>query len=244
MIYIERSFVVIFGHSVELYGFIAVIGAILITVINTLFAKKKAMNTSLSFRLTMLIIFGATAFHVFFQGIAPSPVLKISYALGVLILPFVFRIGGSVFGGDKREFTGLGIITALEYSVVTRLCCTFAGCCYGPAWSGFCSLVYGENTHNPLPGVSLFPLQPVMVLFLLTVAIFAIAVFLKNGSHTWMWCAVMLNLIAYYLNIFISPSSDGREIEALCCIVFFAVIACSLLLYYLTKKSKGVKENV
>lgn len=107
-IHINHSDVMIFGNKCELYGLIAVIGAVVITFINTIIlAKQRGMNKNLVFRLTMVILFGGVAFHVFFQNMIPLRLLNYSYMISVLSLPFIFGMGGHIFGADKKVFTEL-----------------------------------------------------------------------------------------------------------------------------------------
>lgn len=241
--YIENSAVELFGNSVELYGLIAVVGAAVVTVVNTLLAKHRALNASLVFRLTMLFVFGSAAFHIFFQSSVPTFILKTAYASGAIALPFAFRLCGRFFGEDKDAFTSLGILTVLEYSVFTRICCTFGGCCYGPEWSGGVSMVYGKNTHNPLPGATLFPLQPTAALVLFVLAYIAAVIFLKKGSLLLEWAVLALNLACYYAVVLISPTGKGRETEAAVLISVFIAAAATLSVIHIIK-SKGVFKNV
>lgn len=243
LLFIQHSSVVLFGRSVALYGLIAVLGAALVTVVSTLLARRRGINASLAFRLTMLFLFGGAAFHVFLQDLVPGALLNWSYVGGVLALPLLFGISGHIFGADRSAFTELGIVSVLAYSVVTRLCCTFGGCCYGPPWSGGLALVYGVDTHNPLPGVALFPLQPLMALFYLGLAIWAAILFARKRPQALLWIAVALNLAGYAINIFVSPMSAGRETEALCMLSLSLAAALGLLLYYMRNKPKGANQN-
>lgn len=132
MIHINHSAVVLFGREIELYGLVAVLGAAVLTVISALLAKRRGLNASLAFRTALLTLFGGVAVHVFFQAEIPTAMLRLSYVLSLFAVPLVFRLSARLFGADKNAFTALGITTTLGYTVVTNLCCTLGGCCYGP----------------------------------------------------------------------------------------------------------------
>lgn len=238
MIHINHSSLTLFGSEYELYGLIVIIGGVLIVLLNTLLAKHRRMDASLTFRITTLIIFGGVVFHIFFQNIIPHTILKWSYLISALLLPLLFRICGKLLKANENDFTEIGILSILEYSLVIKLSCTFAGCCYGPPWSGFPALIYGADTHNPLVGIPLFPLQPLMAIIILLLTALGIVAFFKNAPQMFLWSLLFLCITTYYITVFVSPASDGRETEAFCMIVLSLIISIILMIYRTAKNRK------
>lgn len=240
MICIHHSSLALFGREFELYGLIAVLGAAMITAVNAWLAHRRGLDASFAFRLSALALFSAAAFHIFFQSMLPGSALLLCYAFGFLGLTGLFWLGPRLFGHDSRAFSQLGILSVMAYSVVSRLCCLFAGCCYGPAWQGFGSLVYGPDTHNPLPGVALFPLQPVMALAFLGLLIFGTAVFLKKRPYILLLMAGALNLAVYYTGLLVTPATGAKTGLVPVAIALYAT-AFVLFVYYICKYKKGAK---
>lgn len=245
MIHINHSSVMLFGNEYELYGLIIVLGIVFIVIANSLLAKQRGMDSSLVFRITTFFMFTTAVFHIFLQNEIPQSVLNWSYLIGTFSLPILFRICGKLFKADENDFTEIGIISSLLYSSCTKLSCTFSGCCYGPPWSGFPALMYGVDTHNPLVGTPLFPLQPLTVFAFFSLTLIAVFLFIKKVPQTFMWVLLLLCIACYYTSIFISPSSDGREFEALCMIILSLISAIALIIYkfHTASRLKGCDTN-
>lgn len=240
MICIDHSTLTLFGREIELYGLIALAGAVVITLTNSWLAYRRGLDASFSFRVSALSMFSAAAFHVFFQGLLPGDALLLYYAAGFAGLPGIFWLCARLFGHDSKIFSQLGILSVMAYSVVTRLCCMFAGCCYGPPWQGFGSVVYGPATHNPLPGVALFPLQPVMALAFLGLLIAGIGGFLKKRPNILLLPLAATNLAVYYAGLAISPATHGDKTGLIAAVILFVFAALGLFIYYTCNHKKGV----
>lgn len=238
MIRINTSTVMLFGRECALYGVIAVLGAALITVLNALLARRRGLDASFTFRLTLPVVFGIVAFHVFLQDVVPDQMLNWLYPCSFLALPLLMGMGARVFQRDVRSFASLGIFTGLSYGTVARCCCIFGGCCYGPPRSGGLTMVYGAHTNNPLPGVELFPLQPLMAVLFLALAVFGAVVFLKKGPQILLWIAAALNLLGYYMAALVSPANQINAAVGFGMILLVSVAVTVLLTYYFIKKGR------
>lgn len=239
MIYIDHSSLSLFGREVELYGLVAVVGAVVITLVNTWLAHRRGLDDSFAFRLSLLVAFSITAFHVFFQNVMPQSAMLLFYAGGFAATVIVFWLGSRICGHDGKAFTQLGLLTVFGYSVAVKISCMLAGCCYGPPWQGAVALVYGADTHNPLPGVGLFPLQPVQVMAFLGILIFGGWVFLKKRPSVLLMAAGALNLAVYYTGILISPDSGGDPAVLTGVVSVLFATALGLFAYVIVKRKKG-----
>lgn len=215
----------------EAYGFYAVLGAVLIILGVTYLAHRRKLDASFAFRCAFITVSPITAFHVFFQNVIPADALLLSYPMGFAIVPGVFWLLSRIFRQDSKEFFRLGLLAVFSYSVVSRCCCLFGGCCYGPPWEGFPALVYGSATHNPLPGIPLFPLQPVAALVFLIILGFGVQVFLKGGSGILLAGASALNLAVYYTGILITPATTGGKPAIAAAVITLYIVAFGLFVY-------------
>lgn len=238
MFHIDHSTVRFLGRQMEAYGLLAVLGAVLIIVGIAFLAHRRKLDASSAFRCALVISFSITAFHVFFQDNMPSAALLLYYPMGFGAVPGVFWLWARLFRQNSREFFRLGLLEVFSYSVVTRCCCLFAGCCYGPPWAGFPALVYGPATHNPLPGVPLFPLQPVLALGFLLILAFAVWVFLKGGPNMLFAAAAALNLAVYYTGILITPATTGGKTAIAAVVITLYLTALGLFVYHTLWKKR------
>ena len=236
MIFIDHSTVHFLGREMEAYGFLAVLGAVLTILGITYLAHRRKLDASFAFRCALLTIFSSAAFHIFFQYKVSAEALLFYYPMGFVIVPLVFWLLSRIFRQNGKEFFRLGLLASFSYSVTSRFSCLFGGCCYGPPWGGFPALVYGPATHNPLPGVPLFPLQPVAALVFLIILGFAVWVFLKGGSGILLAGASTLNLAVYYTGILITPATTGGKTAIMAAVITLYIAALGLFVYNFRKR--------
>lgn len=230
------------GREMEAYGVLAVLGAALIILVVTCLAHWRKLDASFAFRCALVTVFSGAAFHIFFQNKVPSAALQVYYPMGFAAVPAAFWLFSRFFRQDRREFSRLGLLAVFGYSATSRISCLFSGCCYGPPWKRVPALIYGPATHNPLPGVPLFPLQPALALIFLMILAFGTWVFLKGGPDILLAGAAALNLAVYYTGLLITPATTGGRTGLLTAALLLYTTALGLFAYSIFRKRGNFHE--
>ena len=201
MMQINQSSWYLWGREFPLYTAIPIAGMVVAVVLNSILAKRRGLDPSFVFRVSLPIYF-AFLLGQMMQDSVPQSLLLFFYPVAVFGIPVAFGLVGRLLGKNSAALQDLGVILVLVFAMAARLGCFFAGCCHGVPWDHFGSVVYGSNTHCPMWGTPLFPLQLVSALLIALLLLGAIGMFLKGRR---LWTVAAWLLVVYYTHLWLSP---------------------------------------